>query len=113
MTLADLRKQRAELAKQQADLDKQIRTMEEQELIALQNENWEKIEKMTDEEKEYILSLVEHERSSCTGHCSYNGWSEERHRFYCKKCMLEEIFSGEHYGRFKFSLDVVIEEIKV
>ena len=112
MTLADLRKQKEELMHRQAELDKQIKAKEEEELIRLQNENWETIEQMSDEEKEYILSRIEHERSSCSAQYSENGWSESRHKFYCKKCMLEEIFRGEHYGRFRFTLDVVIEEVK-
>lgn len=112
MTLADLRQQKADLAKQQAELDELIKKREEEELIRLQNQNWEYIDGLSDEQKTFILSLVEHSYDSCHAQYSENGWSESRKRFYCKRCMLEEIFSGEHYGRFKFTLDVDISEIR-
>ena len=110
MTLTELREKRTELTNQQLELEKQIKIAEEQETARLVGENWEEIENISPEIKDYILANIPHERNSCN--YNSNGWSETNNRFYCKRCMLEEIFSGEHHGRFKFALDVYIGEVR-
>jgi hypothetical protein len=112
MTLEELRAKKAELDKQQYEISQQLLVAEKEEKSRLEAKNWEAIQKMPSEIRDYIIANIPHQCSSCSATYSENGWSETRHKFYCKRCMLEEIFAGEHEGRFKFSLDVYIEEVK-
>lgn len=111
-TLEELRQQRREMDAQKKALDKQIAEAEERELKRKRDEVWEKIEDMSEEDKEYILSHMEHESKHCES-MHDGGWSYSRDRFDCKKCMLMEIFNSEHGGRFDFKLTVEIEEVTV
>jgi hypothetical protein len=64
-----------------------------------------------DEEKEKILSILEHEYASCRKGYSDNGYDSYRRRWNCRKCMMEEILNGEHCGRFDFKFTVEIFEV--
>ena len=111
-TLEELRQQRREMDAQKKELDKQIAEAEEKELTKKRNEVWNRIEEMSDEDKEFILNHMEHSSRACES-MHDGGWSYGRNRYDCPKCMLMEIFNGEHGGRFDFKLTVEIEEVTV
>lgn len=108
--LETLRQKYRALEEERKALGEQVKKLEQERLEQKKAETWDKLENMTDEEREYILGLVPHECASCSRGHSENGWSYSRNRYSCRRCMLEEMFNGEHGGRFDFRLDVVIEE---
>ena len=112
-SIIEMRKKLAEIDKEKNELAAKLAEAEEKELERQRNENFDTIINMPEEEKLRLLNLIEHEYESCSrGNCE-NGWSEYRNRFFCKRCMLEEILGGEHCGRFRFKMSVEIEEIKI
>ena len=111
-TLEELRQQRREMDAQKKALDKQIAEAEERELNKKREEVWGKIEGMSEADREYILSHMRHSSPSCE-RTHDGGWSYSRNHYDCPKCMLMEIFNGEHGGRFDFRLTVEIEEVYV
>ena len=112
-SLAELREKRRKLADEQKALEKEYAQAYERELCKARAAVEQKIEDMSDEEKEAILSHMEHTRSSCDDHVAPNGYSSHRERWDCPKCMMIEILNGEHGGRFDFRLAVEIFEVQV
>lgn len=111
--LAELREKQRKMQEEQKKLDKEIAEAEANALYEARANVEQKIENMTDEEKERILSSLEHECASCSrGYCE-NGYDSYRKRWNCKKCMMQEILNGEHYGKFDFKLTVDIFEVEV
>lgn len=106
MTLKELKEQRDKL-------DKEIEELEEAELMKRQKAVSDKIDSMSDKEKQFILDNLNHVCSSCDNGFDYhiNGWSDIAHKFSCPKCMLMEILNGEHGGRFDFKFSVDILEV--
>ena len=99
------------LREQRKVLDAQIAEAEKHELAKKQKAVEEKIASLSDEEKEFILKLIEHTRTSCSDDNTINGWDGEKFR--CNKCMLMEILNGEHGGEFDFSFEVYINRVSV
>ena len=113
-SLAELREQRRKIDEEKKKLDKQIEEAEAEALATARFAVEDKINKMSNKEKQYILNLIDHDRSSCGEiYNSDNGWSWSANKWYCRKCMLEEILNGEHGGRFDFKISVDIFEVTV
>ncbi len=93
-----------ELKKQRLELDKQIKTAEEKERQQRGFRVIQKIENITDEDKRLLLSMMQHDRTSCSDEHPCNGYSYSNERFRCRKCMLMEILNGEHGGEFDFAI---------
>lgn len=104
MTLQEMREQKIKL-------EKQIAEEEKKELAKKQQAVEDKIASYSDEEKEFMLKLIEHSRTSCDNENPWNGW--DGNRFRCSKCMLMEILNGQHGGEFDFSFDVCITRVTV
>lgn len=104
MTLQEMREQKAQL-------EKQIAEEEKRELARKQQAVEDKIASYSDEEKEFMLKLIEHTRTSCDDENPWNGW--DGNRFRCNKCMLMEILNGQHGGEFDFSFDICITRVTV
>ena len=104
MTLQELRAKRDKL-------DKDIKELEEKELLERQRVVSNKISMMTDEEKQFILDHMEHSRTSCSDENPQNGYYDDEHKWRCQKCMLMEILSGQHEGRFDFKISADIWEV--
>ena len=112
-TLAELREKQRKMAEEQKQLEKEIKKAYEDELYKARAAVEQKIEDMTDEEKESILSKLEHTHSNCCNGVAQNGYSWSRNRWDCPKCMMMEILNGEHGGRFDFKFSVDIFEVTV
>ena len=114
-TLEELRAEAKELDKQREELKKQIEAAREERLIVEQNKVEEKIDVLTDEQKSFILSLMKHDRTSCNDNHVINGrWSShDGDGFRCRKCMLIEMFNGEHGGVYDFDIEVNINKVTV
>lgn len=109
--LDELRKQKEKLDKQQADLEKQIEAIRKETIRERMQRVSSKLADMTDEKKKLILSLMEHDRTSCSDESPCNGYSEYEDHFRCTKCMLMEIFNGEWGGQFDFKITAEIEDV--
>lgn len=95
--------------KELEELRKEIDTKiaEEKEKIAQEKRDatTAKIDSFTEEQKEFLLSLIEHDRTSCSDTNVSNGlYSSRDGGWRCRKCMLIEVLNGEHGGEFDFSL---------
>lgn len=64
-----------------------------------------KIDSFTEEQKQYLLSLIEHDRTSCSDTHVVNGrYSRSDGGWRCRKCMLIEVLNGDHGGDYNFTL---------
>jgi len=100
-----------ELRKQREELEAQIKAAEEEEQREHENAVLQKIDAITPEMKEAILSIMKHDRTSCSDDNPCNGYSYIDGRYRCRKCMLMEILRGDHGGQFDFDLTVEISEV--
>ena len=112
-SLDELREKKRLREEEQKKLDKEIAKAEEDELMKAQRAVSKKIEEMTEEDKQFILDHMKHECNSCTDGFSENGYNWSRGNWRCRKCMMMEIFNGEHGGKFDFELTVDIHEVRV
>ena len=113
-----------ELRRQQAQIAKEIEEAEEEERKNARREAIDHVESFSEEEKKFILSLLKHNRSSCSDENPCNGiyfdnYSDPvrygnytqrggNYNFRCPKCALMEIFDGAYEGRFDFFFDATI-----
>lgn len=100
------------LRKQQQEIEAQIKEEEDAERRKREETVIKKIEALTPTEKEMILSLMKHDRTSCSDEFPRNGYSDYGGKYRCRKCMLMEILNGEHGGRFDFDISVDINEVR-
>jgi hypothetical protein len=112
-SLAELREKKRLMEEEQRNLDKAIAEAEEDELMKARGVVSKKIEEMTEDDKRFILDHMKHDCSSCKEGFTENGYSWSREHWRCRKCMLTEIFNGEHGGRFDFDISVDIYEVRV
>lgn len=103
MTLAELKNQRDELDKQILELEIEEKRKREEHVL-------NKIGALTDDEKDFILAITEHDRSSCSDSNCCNGLSYSTGTWRCRKCMLMEILNQEHGGCYDFSFSIDITE---
>lgn len=65
----------------------------------------EKIE-FIKENKDIILPLIKHDRSSCSDEHPCNGYSSYNNDCRCRKCFLMEILDGDWGNEYDINLDV-------
>lgn len=92
-------------------IDQQIKMEEDRITAEKRSAVVNKIDALTDEEKENILSHMSHSCTSCSDEYPCNGYSAYSRTYRCSKCMMMEILNGEHGGNFDFELDVSIIEV--
>lgn len=112
-SLADLREQRRKIDEEKKKLDKQIAEAEAKALDEARGAVADKIYGMSEDEKERILSMLEHECPSCGRGYAENGYDSYRKHWNCRKCMMQEILDGDFGGRFDFKFTVDIFEVIV
>lgn len=93
-----------ELINERARIDKEIEKAKAEEEQQRRKEIRNKLDALTYEERTAILKLMQHDRTSCSDAKIANGMSYHTGRFRCRKCMLIEIFNGEHGDEFDFNL---------
>lgn len=112
-SLVELREQRRKMEEDKKKLDKQIAEAEAKELDKARGDVADKIYGMSEDEKEKILSMLEHECPSCGRGYAENGYDSYRKHWNCRKCMMQEILAGDYGGRFDFKFTVDIFEVVV
>ena len=100
-----------ELRQQRKALEVEIAQEEERSLANKQQKVVDKINSLTEDQKNTILGLMTHSCLSCSDGRPQNGWSWSSGSFRCHKCMLIEILNGEHGGEFDFTLDVSVSKV--
>lgn len=115
MTLEELNAKRVDLNLQLAELDRIIYQREK--LIADEEQKKRKqeaaafLEKLR-ENKEFVLSLFEHDCTSCSDDLIANGYMSDYGYARCSKCFLTELLNGEWKDdRFEITFNVNIDEI--
>lgn len=94
-----------ELEEMRKEIDAKIAEEKEKESQKRRNLAIAKIDSFTEEQKQFLLSLIEHDRTSCSDTYIENGrYSRSDGGWRCRKCMLIEILNGEHGGDFDFTL---------
>lgn len=84
--------------------------IEEERRLEKISENQKKIQYMRDN-KDVILKLIPHSRTTCSDTNPCNGYCREDGYARCNKCFLIEILEG-YYDEFEVSFDLSISEIK-
>ena len=112
-SLIELREQRHKMEEDKKKLDKEFAEAEAKALAEAQSAVADKFSSMSDDEKEKILSMLEHECPSCGRGYAENGYDSYRKSWSCKKCMMQEILDGDYGGRFDFKFTVDIFEVTV
>ncbi len=100
-----------ELRKAKEAIEAELREAEEKEQQRKEDAVIAKIDALTEEQKEFILSLMDHERTSCSDSDPCNGYSYTNERFRCRKCMLMEILNHGHGGCYDFKFTVDIDKV--
>lgn len=101
-----------ELRKRQQEIEAQIKEAEEEELREREKEVVKKIDSLTSEQKKNILSVIKHDRTSCSDEHPRNGFGTASNGgFRCRKCALMEILNGEQGGFYDFDFNVDINEV--
>jgi hypothetical protein len=114
MTLNELREQKRRMEEEQKKLDAEIKKAEAEELVKARENVATRIENMSQEEKQWLIDHTEHACSSCSDNNVANGlYSAHNGKWRCPKCMLMEILSGEHGGKYDFAISVDIYEVTV
>lgn len=111
--LIELRELKRKNEEERKKLEKEIAEAEAKALADAQYKVEQKIESMTNEEKERILSSMKHECNSCIEGFTENGYSYHRGYWKCRKCMMMEILDGRHGGEFDFEFTVEIHKVTV
>lgn len=94
-----------ELEEMRKEIDASIAEKKEKESQKRREHAIAKIDSFSEEQKQFLLSLIEHDRTSCSDEHVYNGrYSRSDGGWRCRKCMLIEILNGEHGGDFDFDL---------
>jgi len=92
--------------------EKQRKLLEEEELQKRKNAVKIKMKKLR-EQKDLILSLIDHSRTSCSDSNVCNGYGSADYGARCAKCHLIEIFDQEwDDGEFEVYFDVAITKIQ-
>lgn len=112
-SLVELREQRRKIEEDKKKLDKEIAEAEARALDEAQSAVADKIYSMSEDEKEKILSMLEHECPSCGRGYAENGYDSYSKSWNCRKCMMQEILDGDYGGRFDFKFTVDIFEVTV
>ena len=108
--MTDLLKQ---LKAEKSDIDSKIRAEEDRIIAEKENAVLKRLDALTEEEKEFILSHLDHSCTSCSDENPCNGYSSYNGTYRCSKCMLIEIFNRAHGGTFDFDFDVTITRVGV
>lgn len=101
-----------QLLKQKQELDNQIAEIEENEYKQKIENNKIRLNKLR-ENKEFILSLFEHQRASCSDDYVSNGYGSASYGARCSKCHLIEILNSEWDNEFEFEVDFDIAITKI
>lgn len=78
-------------------------------------EKKKEVEKKLDylrEHKDFILSLIEHSRTSCSDEYPCNGYDYDKGYARCNKCCLIEILNGEWGNKIDVEFDVSFIDIE-
>lgn len=98
-----------ELSKQ---VEKQQKLLKEEELQKRKDIVKAKMKKLR-EQKDLILSLIDHSRTSCSNSNVCNGYGSADYGARCTKCHLIEIFDQEWSdGEFEVDFNVTITKIQ-
>ena len=115
MTAAEKIKQAKEnfqkLQQKKTEFEKQYKQERETLLKDMEDAVSMKIRSLTEEQRMLLLSMMEHDRTSCSDEDQCNGYFYSNEHWRCRKCMLMEILRGEHGGTFDFKITVDIHKV--
>ena len=101
-----------ELQELSEQLEKQKQILKDEKLNKLKSIAKVKIEKLR-EQKDLILSLIDHSKTSCSDSNVCNGYGSADYGARCTKCHLIEIFDQEWSdGEFEVDFNVTITKIQ-
>jgi hypothetical protein len=101
-----------DLLKQQKEIASQLKELEMIEYKANLDKNKEELDKLR-VNKEIILSLLEHSRTSCSDTNVSNGYSSASYGARCSKCHLIEILNSDYENEFVVTFGISIDKIKI
>lgn len=84
------------MKKEKEELDKKIKEAEEENKRKISELVKKFRESLTEEQVNFLLSLIRHSCSSCSDDNPCNGYSYYKENYRCEKCMAIEFFNGEH-----------------
>lgn len=99
-----------ELLKKQKEIEKQLEDIREIEYKQRIEANRIKLDKLRND-KDFILSLFEHQRTSCSDDYISNGYGSAEYGARCNKCHLIEILNSDYDNEFEVCLDFTITKI--
>ena len=108
MNLSEMSKEELKNLKKQIEL--QENKIKEKEIEDRKQKAKIKLDKFR-ENKEIILNLIEHDRTSCSDENPCNGYGSADYGARCKKCHLIEILNDDEMDGFDVSVDFIITKI--
>jgi hypothetical protein len=110
MNKKELQAKKSELEAMSKDIDNQLNEIEEIERNEKVENNKIRLDILRSN-KDLILSLFEHNRTSCSDENPDNGYSYVNGHSRCNKCHLMEILDEEYNNDFEVSFDIMINKI--
>lgn len=101
-----------ELEQMRKEIDAKIAEAKAAEVQKRRDHVREKLDSLTKEQKEFILSMMDHGRTSCSDDMPCNGFSYSNNNWRCQKCMMIEIFNEEHGTDFDFKISAEIYPVE-
>ena len=105
MTEKEILEQNKILEEKMRKLKKQLQEIKDKEYKEKIEKNKIKLDELR-ENKDYILSLFSHDRTSCSDDNPINGYSEVSGYPRCGKCFLMEILNNEWDNSFEVSFEI-------
>ena len=99
------------LREKKKEMEDEIKVLEEQALTMKKEEEAENIRFLRNN-RDLVLSLIDHSRTSCSDDNPINGYDSDRGYARCDKCHLIEILDGQYDdGDFNVSFNVNISRV--
>jgi len=110
MTEKEILEQNKILEEKMRKLKSQLQEIKDKEYQQRLEKNKIKLDELR-ENKDFILSLFDHSRTSCSDQYPMNGYIEDYGYARCNKCFLMEILNSEYDNSFEVSFDININKV--
>ena len=99
-----------ELLKQQKEIEQQLKNIEDAEYNLRIENNRIRLDELR-KNKDNILAMFEHDRTSCSDSNVSNGYGSASYGARCNKCHLIEILNSDYDNEFSVDFNISISRI--
>ena len=100
-----------ELDDLQKEIDKQKQTIKDEEIRKRKEISKKKLDKLR-EHKDFLLEIIDHDRTSCSDDNVCNGYGSASYGARCSKCRLIEVLNDDWDDEWEVDINVIITKIE-